>query len=376
MRSLQFLLFFVTFFSVYLGSSSVVILHTMNILKPYKFRYIVLVIMIIMSISVMFGRFLAHHINIDIAANITRIGYIWMSLLTYMFLYSLSFFILQKLGLIVLSDSFRIKLFSAEVFVCIAIFITGYTIASTPVIKNHQLTIDKNFDSPLRVVQISDLHLGFMYSERQFQRVVDMIALTNPDILLITGDFLENENGYTQKKGIGKSINRLNPRYGIFGVPGNHEYINKIDRSLEYKEYLGINILRDSSVLIDETFYLIGRDDESAPRFGYNDLKDLDYLLAGKDTESRLSILMTHQVSDHSQYEDKSLDLVISGHTHQGQFFPWNLVVKGMYDIAYGLEKAGDTFYYVTSGTGYWGPPFRLGTRSEIVVFDIVPKSS
>ena len=80
---------------------------------------------------------------------------------------------------------------------------------------------------------------------------------------------------------------------------------------------------------------------------------------------------MTHQIKDHKEYENRDIDLVLSGHTHFGQIFPFNLITKKMFDIAYGLQKRGNTYIYVSSGTGIWGFPMRIGTKSEIVVFEI-----
>jgi hypothetical protein len=224
------------------------------------------------------------------------------------------------------------------------------------------------------------MHLGFMNNEKRFSRIVDQIEQINPDIVFITGDFLENEHNYAVIKDIGAPLHRLNPVYGIWGVVGNHEYIAGIDRSLAYMSDLGINILRDSTVVIDNNILIIGQEDSSMARRRNIQLKTLDEL---KDNEikpestvrdlmpQKLTIVLSHYIKDHTIYEHQGFDLVLSGHTHDGQFFPWNLVTRRLNCISYGLERKGDSHFYVSSGTGIWGPAFRLGTKSEIVVFDI-----
>lgn len=377
-----FLLFFISFFTIYLGSTFVVVLHMLDVLRPFKFRYIIAVLYMFLGLAVLLGRTAGNYLPLELSAWMTRLGYFWMSLLTYMFVWSLIFLILRKFNLGPNGNLWRLNFYVFEVLLCLIIFYVGFTNAVNPKVVNHTLKIDKGVS--LKVAQISDLHLGFMYSEKSFTKVVGQIEDINPDILLITGDFLENENSYAEIKNIGKSITKLNLKYGIWAVPGNHEYINNVDKCIAYMDMLGIKTLRDSSVMIDSSIILVGRDDESAHRFGYEKLLSLDEILNQNISEietvselskQKLTILMTHQIKNHKEYEDKNLDLVVSGHTHHGQFFPYNLFVKRIFDIAYGLEKWGETYFYVTSGTGYWGPPFRIGTKSEIVVFEIVADS-
>ena len=169
---------------------------------------------------------------------------------------------------------------------------------------------------------------------------------------------------------------------------------------------LGIKTLRDSTILIDDKILLVGQEDRSIRRIGKTPLP-LDDLLGARvscpqNTECRrdacvprddllgvrvscpqnkecrrdacaprYTILLSHQIHDHSIYENKNLDLVLSGHTHNGQLFPFNFIVNKVYDIGYGLQKRGDAYFYVSSGTWIWGPPMRIGTKSEIVVINI-----
>jgi len=357
--------------------TSVVALHAMDVLKPFKIKYVLMCLYIFMGLAVMIGRF-GTFLPMEVSAWLTRIGYVWMGLLTYMFVWSCVFLILRLFGVGVTANTDRVIFYFGEVLLCMTILIIGFHFARTPIIVRHEINTNKS--TSLKIVQISDNHLGFMNSERMFSRIVDKIKEINPDILLITGDFLENEMSYAQKKDIGRSMRDLNLKYGIWAVTGNHEFIGGIEKSIDYKNSLGIKTLRDSTAFIDNKFLLIGQEDSSARRFGDFPLLTLEEILEQKIDDKRtvadlsneyLTILMTHQVSDHTKYYDKNFDLVLSGHTHNGQFFPWNLVVRRIFDIGYGLVKRGDSNFYVSSGTGFWGPPIRIGTRSEIVVFEI-----
>ena len=375
-------LLFITFLLIYFAINSVVVIHMMQVLKPFKIKYIILAIYIFFILALMFGRFSFGRLDtlfpLDVSAWLTRLGYFWMGLLTFTFFWSCICLILRHFGIGAVEPSHRIAFYISEVAICLVIFFIGFHIARNPVVIKHE--IHTNRGTELRVVQISDTHLGFMMSERNFTRIVNQIVEINPDILLITGDFLENERSYAEIKDIGRALRNLDLKYGIWAVTGNHEYIGGIENSLAYKEALGIKTLRDSTVFISSKFLLIGQEDSSARRFGDFPLKTLDELFEQKIDGDRtvadfsreyLTILMTHQISRHSKYENRNIDLVLSGHTHNGQFFPWNLVVKRIFDIGYGLVKRGESYFYVSSGTWHWGPPLRLGTRSEIVVFEV-----
>jgi len=370
--------FFTTFFGAYFGATLFVILHMMDVLKPFKIKYLVLTIYLLMGAAVFLGRVWGKYLPLELSACLTRIGYVWMSILTYMFLWSIVWIVLRFLNIGPVLNTHRVLFFLGEVATCLIVLFVGYLNAYNVRIVRHQ--IETETDTNIRIVQISDTHLGFMNSERQFKKIIDKINTIDADILFITGDFLENEHNFAVIKGIGHSIKNLNIPLGIWAVTGNHEYIAGIERSMDYMNSLGINVLRDSSVILENGLMLIGREDRTLERRGGKSPMSLEELMAQKISgefsvtelsKEYLTILLTHQVSDHGEYVNKNIDLVLSGHTHFGQLFPYTLVTKRVYDIAYGYEKRGNTHMYVSSGTGIWGPPFRMGTKSEIVVFDI-----
>ena len=331
--------FLLNFLALYYGATIFIVLHMMVLLKPFKFKYIVLILYILFSIAVFLGRFWGNHFPLNISAWLARIGYIWMGLLVYMLIWSLICLFLNQINIAPTSERHRLYFFILEIGLCLTILIFGYINAHNVKIVRHKIETEKDIN--LVIAQISDNHLGFMNSEYRFSRIVDRLISISPDILLITGDFLENEHNYAVIKEIGSSLRRLNPRLGIFGITGNHEYISGIENSIKYMENLGIQMLLDSSVIFQEVpLRIIGREDSSRSRWTTDANKTLEELLLSDDnTDNLFTILMTHQVKNHKEYENKSIDLVISGHTHFGQYFPFNIVTKRIFDIAYGSEK-------------------------------------
>ena len=269
--------FFLIFFSVYFGTTSFVILHLMDVLKPFKIKFLFLAIYIFLGFGVFLGRIWGNHFPLDVSVWFARVGYIWMGLLTYMFVWSVIWLVLRLFGLGPTTESHRLMFYFGEMALCLIILWIGYTNAHNVRIITHNIHTEKDIN--MKVVQISDNHLGFMNSEKRFSRIVDKIREIEPDILLITGDFLENEHNFAIQKGIGESLKSLEIPKGKWAVLGNHEYISGIEKSINYMESLGIKILRDSSDLIDDRLLLIGQDDSSKQRWSNEPPLSLEEIL-------------------------------------------------------------------------------------------------
>ena len=149
---------------------------------------------------------------------------------------------------------------------------------------------------------------------------------------------------------------------GVYVIFGNHEYYGEGDHLIaDFYRKSNIKLLRDSCVQVNDDLYLAGRDDKHNPN--RKELKDLLSTTANKPV-----IVLDHQPYHLEDAANNNVDLQISGHTHNGQFFPANLVVKSMFELGYGYLRKGNTHFYVSSGLGLWGPQYRLGSRSEMVV--------
>jgi predicted MPP superfamily phosphohydrolase len=224
--------------------------------------------------------------------------------------------------------------------------------------------------SGFTIAQISDLHVGPTIREKEVRRVVEQTNALKPDLIAITGDLMD---GTPQELGhIVAELANLKARHGVIFVTGNHEYYSGVDAWLELLPRLGIRPLRNEQLLIGDEggrFTLAGVDDWSAAQFGRGHGMDLEKAVAGHDPATAL-VLLSHQPRDFQAAVRAGVDLQLSGHTHGGQLFPFNLAVRATVPWVKGLYRetvegrVGQI--YVSRGTGYWGPPMRLGSPPEI----------
>jgi predicted MPP superfamily phosphohydrolase len=215
---------------------------------------------------------------------------------------------------------------------------------------------------PLKIVALSDLHLGYTIGQREFEGWIERINREKPDVVLLVGDVMDNNLRPLIAGGLADAFHKIESRYGVFAVPGNHEYITGIDGSLAFLRQAGVTVLRDSAVLVGGSVWVVGRDDRSNRR-----RLPLEKLLEPLD-RSKPVIVLDHQPHHLEEAERNGVDLQLSGHTHRGQVWPIRWIVEGMFEKAYGSLKKGGTSYYITSGMGIWGGKFRIGTQSEYVV--------
>jgi uncharacterized protein len=215
------------------------------------------------------------------------------------------------------------------------------------------------------IVQVSDVHVGGATIGRQFvESMVAVINSLNPDVVAITGDLVDGSvRKLTEHVA---PLEKIIARYGAYFVTGNHEYYSGAEPWCRELSGLGIRVLRNERVSIgdgDASFDLAGIDDHEARRFGHP--PNLEQAVAGRDPNREL-ILLAHQPRAGFEAERHGVGLQLSGHTHGGQIWPWTYMVYLQQPIVAGLARIGQTQVYVSRGTGYWGPPFRLHAPSEI----------
>ncbi|MDR1337096.1 MAG: metallophosphoesterase [Tannerella sp.] len=217
----------------------------------------------------------------------------------------------------------------------------------------------------LKIVAISDWHLGLGTGQEKLRKDIDRINAEKPDLILIGGDLIDSSVLPVIDREMDRELNRLQAPMGIYMTPGNHEYISGIEACTAFLAKTRIKLLRDSVVTLPCGLQLIGRDDrQNRNRLSVRDLTKLV-------DRSRPVILIDHQPYGLDEVEATgAVDLQFSGHTHDGQVFPLSLLTGYLFDLSYGYEKRGNTNFYVSSGFALWGPPFRIGTCSEMVVFE------
>ncbi len=220
-----------------------------------------------------------------------------------------------------------------------------------------------------RFVQISDVHLGLTLGTKFLEALIERINGLKPDVLFITGDFFDPE--FPDDEGAVAALRKLRTVEGAFAVSGNHEFYSGLDRFLDMMEKAGIPVLNNETRMTASGVQVAGIHDQTANRFtGLGVACDLGKALLAID-HGRPSVLLAHQPKELEPAVAKRVDLILSGHTHAGQVFPFRAVVRMAYRYLGGRYALGpDTDLIVCTGTGFWGPPLRLGTDSQIVVID------
>jgi uncharacterized protein len=224
--------------------------------------------------------------------------------------------------------------------------------------------------SGYRIVQISDVHVGPTIGKEFIEEIVARINALKPDLVAITGDLVD---GSVAELGEHVApLAKLQAKDGVFFVTGNHEYYSGADEWIAHLGTLGVRVLRNEHVSIggDDGFDLAGIDDASSRGNGHG--PDLKKALAGRD-DARACVLLAHQPRGIDLADALGVDLQLSGHTHGGQMIPWNFLVRLQQPFVAGLHKLSRAQIYVSRGTGYWGPPMRLGAPAEITEIELVP---
>jgi predicted MPP superfamily phosphohydrolase len=213
------------------------------------------------------------------------------------------------------------------------------------------------------IVQLTDIHVGPTLGREFIEELVARTNALQPDVVAITGDLVDGS--VEQLREHVAPLQNLRSKHGVYFVTGNHEYYSGVDEWIAELGRIGVRVLRNERVALADGLDLAGVDDHSARQIRDDHGPDLPRALAGRDP-SRAVVLLAHQPRAVVEASRHGVDLQLSGHTHGGQIWPWMYLVRLQQPYIAGLFKHGDTHLYVSSGTGYWGPPMRLGTTPEI----------
>lgn len=382
MKTSDFIIFISTVLTVYGIGNIYVFYHGLQALSGYQWiKPYYIAIFILLALSYIAARFLQAYDHNSISDVFLLIGSFWLAALLYFFLISLMFDLLRAINYFVTIfpavvnfhyEKTKLVLFLISVIGVSGLLVYGYFNAREPVINKIDLNFSKENSRGLMLnaVVVTDIHLGPLSSGKWFDDIVAKINSLNPDIILLAGDVIDEDIKPVLDRNLGDHLLNLKSKYGVFAVTGNHEYIGGVEPAVKYLTEHNITVLRDTSVLVNNQFYLVGREDMDIKRFSGKDRKSLDELMSGVDSKYPL-ILMNHQPTNLSELSGKGIDLSISGHTHHGQFFPNNLVTNIIYEVSKGLVNKYGTSIYVSTGLGTWGPPIRIGNKPEIVNFII-----
>jgi predicted MPP superfamily phosphohydrolase len=297
-----------------------------------------------------------------------KLGTSWLMIMIYL----LIFFIICDLLKLTPLDMERLLhhnwiTLGALTLVLTVIFVAGY------IRYQHKERVEINIDlpkeqalnKPVTIVAMSDLHLGYAIGNKELEKWVTLINNENPDIVLLIGDVIDNHISPAIEQKMDILFHKIRSKYGVYAISGNHEYISGINESNQFFKQCGITLLSDTMLLIDNTFYIAGRDDQMN-----RNRKNIKTICQHADI-SKPIILMDHQPFHLEEAAQNHITLQLSGHTHHGQLWPVSLITKLIYEKSHGYLKRGNTHYYITSGIGIWGGKFRIGTQSEYVVITL-----
>lgn len=367
------ILFFLFVVSFYIGLNGYVFyrgLQTLPSSITLKIVYSILFWMFTLSFFV--RMFSGDRLPQGLSITLSVIAFTWMVAVIYFALIILGIDILRIINHFTalfppfIKENYQLVKYitgAASVIFVSGLLVYGNIRFNNPEVTRLELKIGKPLPGDeLKLVMISDIHLSNYITGDDLDKYIEMINGENPNLVLIAGDIADMRLEPLKKWGVAERFAKIKAPMGVYAISGNHEfYGGEKEQILNYLKEGGINILLDSVAVTGGGVQIAGRDDRTNHK-----RKTLKEVL--KDTDKSLPlILLDHQPFNLAEAENEGVDLQLSGHTHNGQFWPGSLIVKWMYELPYGYKRRGDTHYYVSSGIGLWGPKVRIGTKSEIV---------
>ncbi|MBM7690313.1 hypothetical protein BCR24_03310 [Enterococcus ureilyticus] len=316
--------------------------------------------------------------NGNVGGVVGKIGSYWLS---YWFLSLVSFGItdlilkITKKNTMIQSKN-ELLIWIIALAVTVVLFWYGSWQAQQIKTVNYQVTIDKPTDGKsqkIKAVLISDVHLGYVNDVKKLEKIVTKINQLQPDIIFISGDLFDgNYQALQDAKSMEKQLSRLSSVYGTYMCWGNHDAGASFEKMKELVQSAKITLLEDEMTVVGEELLVVGRKD-SRPIGSQDGTRESLQDQFEKVGNQLPKIILDHQPSNLEEYE-QSNELILSGHTHQGQIFPFSLVTKAYFIVDYGYYRKNENSpqVIVSSGVGTWGPPMRIGTQSEIVQIDII----
>lgn len=369
------------------------------------------VVMLILMLSPFIVRYSESTGHQSIATVAAYMGYSWMGFLFYVVLslfafdlYRFLIYIAGRVGGHEL-DFLKVKAaasFCLSVLCSICICVYGYFEARSIRIEKVAIRTNK-ISSAVKIAQISDVHVGLIIGDKRIKAISEAIAGENPDILISTGDLVDGQ--LDNVSGLAKYFEALHPPSGKYAVTGNHEFYAGLEQSIEFTERCGFRILRNEAVPIGNTIVIAGVDDPEESNF-----KGPSHLRVRLEAKERLdaaevhglrekelltgippdkyTVLLKHR-PDLNKHGEGLFDLQLSGHTHKGQFFPFNIITWFYYSKRTGLSDLTTWVYvpnksglvkvsergslYVNRGAGTWGPPIRVLSPPEVAIIELIP---
>ena len=340
--------------------------------KDYRLLY-TLIYLLIVSIYPIVERFSEENLNSIIQALSFISGYI-LPFFLYLFLGVLLFDLFLLINKLVRfisperrrSFSFRLTTLTVLILLSMAVVVAGIINLNTIRVSKYTIDIPRRYSKidHLRIAFAADIHIQQNTRIQFIDQFVKKINALEPDMMLYVGDIVEGDNENETTKAIESAMRKIVTKYGTFGVTGNHEFYGGNGQSAFFRE-LGITMLSDTVIRVDSSFYLAGRNDEHLGQ-----RKTVIQLFEGISHDMPV-ILLDHRPTQLQEVSQTLADVQVSGHTHNGQMFPINMITHEVYELSWGYKKIRSTHFFVTSGLRLWGPPVKTAGKSEIMLIDM-----
>lgn len=294
--------------------------------------------------NIFLGRFIGNYIFI---AHYIFFLLVILAIINYFF-YSLSNINILTVGLLILPIFF---------------VYAYYNFSKVKIVRCKIVVEDSKQGKRLKIGFISDVHLSSLTNKDSIEESLEKISDENVDVLFIGGDLIDFSHKDI-KADFSKSFRNIEPKFGMYAVLGNHEYHGEINGNIDYIKSLGIKILRDEIIEV-EGVNVIGRDDVTN-----TNRKSISSFISDNNLKSPI-VVIDHNPNSIEEAIEAKVNLELCGHTHRGQFFPYNLIVKKMYKNHYGHEVFGKTHTIVSAGFSSWLIPYRVNSTSELNIIDL-----
>jgi len=377
-------MFFIIFFTIYVIINFYFFVKLKSALNfGWQLQLIIIVFLLLMTFSPLIIRISEKNDYESLAIGLSWIGYLWMAFVVLFLFFGiitdfgrLALLVISKISgknlFIILRKIPQTIYFLFPLGLSVIFLIYGYLEAMNIRVERFDIKSDK-ITKNIRIVQISDVHIGLIVREGKIKKIIEKIKEVNPDILVSTGDLVDAQ--IDRMNHIAELLKEIKTPYGKFAITGNHEFYAGLNKALFFTEKAGFKVLRNAGVTIEElNINIAGLDDTESARYGLKVNQDKISLLHFFKNKGFIILLK------HRPLIDKELigyfDLQLSGHTHKGQFFPFSVLTKLYYNNNdSGLIKINkDIYLYISRGTGTWGPPVRIFAPPEITVIDLLKK--
>lgn len=371
----KMILFLLTFLCLYGGINFYFFFRARSILHfSGLMQSLILILLIGLIVAPLVVRILESFHYEQLARLVAITGYVWMAFVFLFFFMSVSLELIRIIHKLFVPETGTLPLktvtFGLAAFLAAVLVIYGYHDAQRIRVKHLQITTNHILpgEGKLRIVQISDVHVGIIIRNSRLTPILDAVREAKPDILVSTGDLLDGELDNIMQDAA--RFAAIKAPLGKYAVLGNHEYYAGLDRSIEFTEAAGFQLLRDDII---QTAYItiFGQDDITGRNSGDFKKREI-FKKALSEKHEGFVLVLKHQ----PQVDDRAnFNLHLSGHTHGGQLFPFSFVTRLYFPKNYGLYKLSpDKRLYVSRGAGTWGPPVRVFAPPEITVIDLIGK--